>query len=51
MAQVLDVEHDAWMLKPFGEDWDKTLAPLLGLTADMIESIKKNCVGRPDLQK
>ena len=54
MSLVLDVKHggkDTHLVRiaaVFEEDWDKTVAPALGLTEDEIKRIKKK---KPDLQK
>ena len=51
---VLDEEHegeDTHLVRiaaTFEEDWDKTVAPALGLTADMIKAIKKKYKAKPE---
>ena len=57
MSLVLDEEHggeDTHLVRiaeTFEDDWDKTVAPALGLTEREIERIKRKRREKPDLQK
>ena len=57
MSLVLDEEHGGEnthlvrIAETFEEDWDKTVAPALGLTEGEIKTIKRKYRGKPDLQK
>ena len=57
MKLVLDEEHEGEdrhlvrIAETFDEDWDKTVAPALGLTPEEIKTIKKKFKPKPEMQK